>query len=123
MYDGTTTAVEVNKIDPFLGQGRCMLSHFALKCKAVLKFNVHGSLHLKNILIYVQQDAALHNLFYLETSLHVSGGTSTHHQERKQLYLQHLLFVTPLLLPEAIAAGSSNGVTNTRCCIYSCMHS
>ena len=26
----------------------------------------------------------------------------THHQERKQLYLQHLVFVTPLLLPAAI---------------------
>jgi hypothetical protein len=34
---------------------------------------------------------------YLESALHVSGGTSTHHQERIQLYLQHLLFVTPLL--------------------------
>jgi len=42
-----------------------------------------------NILIYVQQDATLHSLFYLETALHVSGGTTTHHQERKQLYLQH----------------------------------
>jgi len=30
------------------------------------------------------------------------GGTTTHHQERKQLYLQHLVFVTPLLLPAAI---------------------
>jgi hypothetical protein len=39
---------------------------------------------------------------YLETALHVSGGTSTHHQERIQLYLQHLLFVTPLLLSSAI---------------------
>jgi len=39
---------------------------------------------------------------YLEIALHVSDGTSTHHQERKQLYLQHLLFVTPLLLPAAI---------------------
>jgi len=71
---------------------------------------------------------------YLETSLHVSGGTTTHHQERKQLYLQHLVFVTPLLLPAAIveelelysnssttAAGSSNGVTNTRCCRHSCL--
>jgi hypothetical protein len=57
--------------------------------------------------MYVQKDATLHNLFYLETTLHVSGGTSTHHQERKQLYLQHLVlfvvFVTPLLLPAAIA--------------------
>jgi hypothetical protein len=39
---------------------------------------------------------------YLETAVHVSGGTSTHHQERIQLYLQHLLFVTPLLLSAAI---------------------
>jgi hypothetical protein len=36
--------------------------------------------------------------FYLENALHVSGGTITSHQERKQLYLQHLVFVTLLLL-------------------------
>jgi len=40
--------------------------------------------------------------WYLETALHVSGVTSTHHQERIQLYLQHLVFVTPLLLSAAI---------------------
>jgi hypothetical protein len=39
---------------------------------------------------------------YLETTLLVLGGTTTYHQERKQLYLQHLVFVTPLLLPAAI---------------------
>jgi hypothetical protein len=39
---------------------------------------------------------------YLETALHVSGGTSTHHQERIELYLQHLVFVAPLLLSAAI---------------------
>ena len=39
---------------------------------------------------------------YLETALHVSGGISTHHQERIQLYLQNLVFVTPLLLSAAI---------------------
>jgi hypothetical protein len=39
---------------------------------------------------------------YLETALHVSGGTSTHRQERTQLYLQRLVFVTPLLLSAAI---------------------
>jgi len=38
----------------------------------------------------------------METALHVSGGTITHYQERKQLYLQHLAFVTPLLLSAAI---------------------
>jgi len=40
----------------------------------------------------------LHSLFYLETALHVSGVNTTHQQERKQMYLQHLVFVTPLLL-------------------------
>jgi hypothetical protein len=39
---------------------------------------------------------------YLETDLHVSGGTCTHHQELIHLYLQHLVFVTPLLLSAAI---------------------
>jgi len=80
-------------------------------------------MHRNYILIYIQQDATLRSLFYLETALHVSGGATTHHQERKQLYLQHLVYVTPLLLPAAIAAGSSNGVTNTRCCKYSCLRS
>ena len=113
----------------------------------IQSFNLHGSVHRNNILIYIQQDATLHSLFYLETALHVSGGTTTHHQERKQLYLQQLVFVTPLLLSAAIVeecavggvrhpqhtqsssnsstivADSSNGVTNTRCCRYSCLRS
>jgi len=59
-------------------------------------------MHRNNILIYVQQEATLHSLLYLETALHVSGGTTTHHQERKQLYLQHLVFATPLLLSATI---------------------
>jgi hypothetical protein len=39
---------------------------------------------------------------YLETALHVSSVTSTHHQECIQLYLQHLVYVTPLLQSAAI---------------------
>jgi hypothetical protein len=39
---------------------------------------------------------------YLEIAPHISGDTSTQHQERIQLYLQHLVFVTPLLLSAAI---------------------
>jgi hypothetical protein len=39
---------------------------------------------------------------YLETAVRGSGGTSTHHQESIQLYLRHLVFVTPLLLSAAI---------------------
>jgi len=60
------------------------------------------SVHRNNILLYIQQDATLRSLFYLENSLHVSGGTITHHQKRKQLYLQQLVFVTTLLLSAAI---------------------
>ena len=87
---------------------------------------------------------------YLESAVRVSAGTSTHHQERIQLYVQHLLFVTPLLLFAAIswnwfecavggvrhtqhtqtgsnsstiAADCNNGVTNTRRCRYSCLRS
>jgi hypothetical protein len=58
--------------------------------------------HRNNILIYIQQEATLHSIFYLETALRVSGGTITHHQELKQLYLQHLVFFTTLLLSAAI---------------------
>jgi hypothetical protein len=29
------------------------------------EFNVHGSVHRKNILIYIQQDATLHSLFFI----------------------------------------------------------
>jgi hypothetical protein len=51
---------------------------------------------------YIQQMQRYTVYLYLETALHVSGGTSTHHQERIQPYLQHLVFVTLLLLSAAI---------------------
>jgi len=84
---------------------------------------------LCSILIYIQQDATLHSLFYLETAVHVLGGTITHHQERKQLYLQHLVFVTPLLLSAVIVEGLElvwvccgwrTGVLTSRLIISSC---
>jgi hypothetical protein len=75
-----------------------------------MHINIYVSSPYSNIPIYIQQGATLHRLFYLETALHVLSGTIAHHQEHKQLYLQHLVSVMPL------AAGSSNGVTNTRCC-------
>ena len=56
-----------------------------------------------NIFQYIYNKMQLYTFYLcLETALHVSGGTSTHHQEPIQLYLQHLVFVTPLLLPAAI---------------------
>jgi len=79
---------------------------------------------LVNIFQYISNKLQLNTVYlYLETALHFSGCTSNHHQERIQLYLQHLVFVTPLLLSAAISADSSNGVTNTRCCRYSCLRS
>jgi hypothetical protein len=56
-----------------------------------------------NIFQYISNKMQLYTVYlYLETAQHVSGGTSTHHRKRIQLYLQHLVFVTPLLLPAAI---------------------
>jgi hypothetical protein len=66
--------------------------------RGVTSLKVVGEL----ISIYIQQDATLHSLFYLYTALHVSSGISTHRQEHKQLYLQHLVFVRALLLSAAI---------------------
>jgi hypothetical protein len=73
-----------------------------------------------SILQYISNKMQRYTVYsYLETALHVSGGTSTHHQdsiqlylqhlgctsthhqERIQLYLQHLVLVTPLLPPTA----------------------
>jgi hypothetical protein len=107
-------------------------------------FNFYGSVHLKYILIHIQQDATLHRLYiyiwkllymfwvvplpifrsaynciysiwylshrycYLPLSwkswnrFECAVGATRHHQERIQLYLQHLVFVTPLLLSAAI---------------------
>jgi hypothetical protein len=50
---------------------------------------------------------------YLETALHVSDGTFNHHQERIQLYLPHLVFVTPLLLSAAIVEELEGGGEST----------
>ena len=56
-----------------------------------------------NIFHYISKNMQLYTVYlYLETALHVSGGTFTHHKENIQLYLQHLVFVTPLLLSAAI---------------------
>jgi len=73
---------------------------------------------------------------YLETALHISGGTSIHHQERIVSTVSGIFHTvtatcryrgrvgTGLSVTQTssnsstIAADSSNGVTNTRCCRY-----
>ena len=39
-----------------------------------------------NVFKYNQQDATLHNDIYYYKTLHVSGGSSAHHEELKNLY-------------------------------------
>jgi hypothetical protein len=56
-----------------------------------------------SIIQYISNKIQCYTFYlYLETALHVSGSSSTHHQERIQLYLQHPVFVTTLLLSAAI---------------------
>ena len=68
------------------------LTHTYTHTHTHARARIHASNKIQRYTVYL----------YLETALHVSGGTSTHHQERIQLYLQHLVFVTTLLLSAAI---------------------
>ena len=56
----------------------------------------------KNILTYVQQDATLHSLFIWKLFYMFWVVPLPIIRSATQLYLQHLVFVTPLLLPAAI---------------------
>jgi hypothetical protein len=59
-------------------------------------------LSAKSVFYYTSNKIQRYTVYlYLETALHVSGGTSTYRQEHTQLYLQHVVFVTPLLLSAA----------------------
>jgi hypothetical protein len=56
-----------------------------------------------NMFQYTSNKMQIYTVYlYLDTALHVSGGTSTHHHERTHLYLQHLVFVRLLLLSAAV---------------------
>ena len=49
--------------------------------KLVKEFDIHTSVRRNIILNYSQQDATFLDLFISTDALHVSGGSSTHHQE------------------------------------------
>jgi hypothetical protein len=52
------------------------------------------------------------------------GWYNTHHQERKQLSrIYSIWYLSDRYCYLLLAAGRSNGVTNTRCCRYSCLRS
>ena len=63
---------------------------------------------------------------FLWNALHVSGGSSAHHQELKNCIYSIAYFVKPLLLPSPVWKrrnwqwqGAVNIWQSTRCCIYS----
>jgi hypothetical protein len=90
----TRTDYIVNKINP-LNAELIPMCHLIILLK-YLTFIV-------KCIVTISNKMQRHTVYlYLETALHFSGGTSTHQQERIQLYLQHLVFVTPLLLSAAI---------------------
>jgi hypothetical protein len=118
-----------------------LLGDLTFMCTCIVSIFQYISNKMQRYIVYL----------YLATALHVSGCTSTYHQERIQLYsiwyLSHRYCILPLswkgwnrfecamggvrhtqhtqtgFNSSTIAADSSNGVTNTRCCRYSCMRS
>jgi len=105
-------------------------------------FNLHGSVHRNSIVIYIQQDAMLHSLF-------ISGNCSTcfgwypHPSSGAQTTVPTASGICHTVTAiccycgrvgtaqhtqtssnsSTIAADSSNGVTDTRCCRYGCLRS
>ena len=67
-------------------------------------FNIQRSVRRKYIPfdIFTTRCNITQFIYFWKTTLHVSGGISTHHQEHIQLYLQRLVLIKPLLLPAAI---------------------
>jgi hypothetical protein len=85
-----------------------------------VSFNVHGSLHRKNILKYVNKMPTLHGLLISKNSstcfgwhLHPTSGAHTTVSTASGIWHTDT----------AVVAGSSNGVTNTVRCRYSCLRS
>jgi len=67
----------------------------ALFCEKIRKWKLTLKVNnFEGIFQYISNKMQPYTVYlYLETALHVSGGTSTHHQERIQLYLQYLLLL------------------------------
>jgi len=97
----------------------------------IKKFNVRGSVHRNNILVY--NSNKMHKsqgLFNLTTALHVSSVTITHLQEHKTTVTtasgnRYTVFSAAIVeeLELQLFHDSSRqqyGVTVTRCCSYSC---
>ena len=78
---------------------------------SIEKFNVHGSLHRKSILIYIQQDATLHNI--LSENCFTCFGGYHHPSSGAQTTVSTASGICHTVTATCrIATGSSNGVTN-----------
>jgi len=67
-----------------------------------VEFDLYGSVHRKSIFKYNQRNATLHSYLFLWNALHVSGGSSAHHQEFKNCMYSIGYCVKPLLLPATV---------------------
>jgi len=101
---------------------------------AINEFNVHGFLHRKNILIYIQQDATLQFILSGNCSTcfgwyhHPSSGAQTTVSTASGICHTVIAICHPQHTQTSsnsstIAADSNNGATNTTCCRYSCLRS
>jgi len=98
--------------------------------KQEINFNVHGSIHCNNILVY--NSNKMHksqSLLYLKTALHVSCVTITHlHQHKTTVTTaygnRYTVLLSVAIVEELELFHDSSrqwyGVTVTRCCSYSC---
>jgi hypothetical protein len=66
-------------------------------CNMLLTFDIHMSMHRNIIPHYSQQDAMFLDLFIFRDTVHVSGGSSAHHQEH-------------------ITVRTASGIVNQYCC-------
>ena len=87
-----------NQVGFSLSEARVATGNVKVKCE------VQGSVNLKCIPKYDQQNATLHS-FYFCRLLYTFRVDPPPIIRSTTLYLQHLVFVKPLLLPAAIVEG------------------
>ena len=118
----------------FLSAFRFILHHHPIILRRIVElltaFYVHGSVHRESVSIIVQRDATIYSfIIFLQTSLHVSDDTLTHHQEHTQnrncniWHWSNRVCYCPLTWRSrndspTSADGSKHCSTSARCCNY-----
>jgi len=83
-----------------------------LQSTVINKFNVHGTVHHQMCILYNQRDATYTTFIITISALHVSGGSSGHHQELIKLYVQ--LWVLPCFPADYRSCGRVGTHTHER---------